>query len=221
MNIPQQASMTVNLVNFREVHIGKIAPKHLYRSSHPVTGTEQDAAMAKLAETAKIATVLNLIDTKKTLNVKANCIQWYNKLFQDGCVIALDMDMDFFTGKSAKDINSGIKFMLRHNSPYLIHRLQGIDRTGFFVMLLEMLMGASRDEIIDNYMTSFLYNHGYKKGSDEYRFEYARIIQILEKLNGRKSLADCNLIEMAENYYFNAAGLNRGEIDLLKIKLSK
>jgi protein tyrosine/serine phosphatase len=206
-------------VNFREVHIGKIAPKHLYRSSHLVTGTEQDAVMAKLAETAKIATVLNLIDTKKTLNVKANRIKWYNKLFQDGCVIALDMD--FFIGKSAKDINRGIKFMLRHNSPYLIHCLQGIDRTGFFVMLLEMLMGASRDEIINDYMTGFLYKHSYKKGSDEYRFEYARFIQILEKLNGGKSIVDCNLIEMAENYYFNAAGLSRTETDLLKIKLSK
>lgn len=221
MNIPRQGSGKVNLVNLREVHIGKIAPKHLYRSSHPVTGTERDAAMAKLAETANIATVLNLIDTKKTLSIKANRIQWYNKLFQDGCVIALDMDMDFFTGKSAKDINRGIKFMLKHNSPYLVHCLQGIDRTGFFVMLLEMLMGASKDEIINDYMADFLYKHGYKKGSEEYRFEHGRFIQILEKLNGGKSLADCNLIEMAENYYFNAAGLARREIDLLKIKLSK
>ncbi|MDR2193740.1 MAG: hypothetical protein LBP19_04640 [Treponema sp.] len=51
-------------VNFREVCTAGIASKRLYRSSHPATLSETDFIMAKLAEEAGIAAVLNLVDNE-------------------------------------------------------------------------------------------------------------------------------------------------------------
>jgi hypothetical protein len=214
-----QRSNEIISANFREVCMGAIASKWLYRSSHPVTGGGSDSIIAELAETAKIAAVLNLADDEKALKQKIDIVPWYNQLFQKGCIITLKMGFDFRSDQFGGKINEGIKFIINHKGPYLIHCMQGMDRTGFFVMLLGMLMGASQDEIADDYMKSFLGRAGFKKKSVYYRREYNNFIKILRILNGGKSAAAESMPGMAEKYIFENAGLIQSELDRLRLTL--
>jgi hypothetical protein len=207
--------------NFREVCMGAIAPEWLYRSSHPITNDERDFIIAEFAEMSKIAAVLNLADNKRELEQKVVLVPWYHKLFQEGCVIALSMGFDFRADKFGSHINEGIKFMISHKGPYLIHCLQGIDRTGFFIMLLEMAMGASKKEIAGDYMKNFLGRPGFEKGSVYYKREYLNFINVLRELNDGKSVTNKNIPKIAEKYIFKNVGLIQSELDQLRLILSK
>jgi hypothetical protein len=209
----------ITSANFREVCMGDIASKWLYRSSHPISCGKQDFIIAELAETAKIAAVLNLTDDEMALKQKAALVPWYNKLFQERCIIALNMGFDFRSEQFCGKLKEGIKFIINHKGPYLIHCMQGIDRTGFFVMLLEMLMGADKDEMAGDYMASFLDKPGFEKKSVYYKREYSHFINVLRTLNDGKSAATKNMSRIAEKYISENVGLIRSDLDRLKLTL--
>ncbi|MDR2759422.1 MAG: tyrosine-protein phosphatase, partial [Spirochaetaceae bacterium] len=172
-------------------------------------------------ETAQIAAVINLVDDERTLKQNIVLIPWYNKLFQEGCTIALNMGFDFRSDKFGNKLNQGIKFIIDHRGPYLVHCLQGIDRTGFFGMLLEMVMGASKNEIIGDYMASFSGKPGFEKESEYYKREHSNFVKVLRELNGGKSATTKDLPGMAEKYIFENIGLLQSELDRLRMALSK
>jgi protein tyrosine/serine phosphatase len=209
-------------INFREIHVGRIAPKWLYRSSHPAIFSKTDFILSKLAEEAGIATVLNLGDNKMELSIKASRIPWYHCLFEKGCIIALGMGFNCLSDQFSTKLQDGIKFILEHNGPYLIHCFQGIDRTGFVVMLLEMLMGADKDEMANDYMMSFLGRPGLENGSEAYKRERDDFIRTLDIIYiiGKTSLED-DLAKAAENYLSGTINLSLDEINLLKLTLSE
>jgi protein tyrosine/serine phosphatase len=207
--------------NFREVCMGAIAPEWLYRSSHPITNDERDFIIAEFAERAKIAAVLNLEDDERRLKQKAVLVPWYNKLFQEGCIIGLNMSFDFRSDQFGGKLNKGIKFIINHKGPYLIHCLQGIDRTGFFIMLLEMLMGAGKEEIAGDHMKNFFGRPGFEEKSVYYKREYSNFINVLRALNDGKSITNKNIPEIAEKYIIKNVGLIQSELDQLRLILSK
>jgi predicted protein tyrosine phosphatase len=209
-------------VNFREVFTAEIASKRLYRSSHPAILSETDFIMAKLAEEAQIASVLNLVDNEMELAIKADRVPWYHCLFKRGCIIALDMGFDCLSDWFSVKLKIGFKFMLEHSAPYLIHCFQGIDRTGFMIMLLEMLMGADKDEMVNDYMMSFLCQAGFENGSERYQNEKNNFCRVLQKIYniGKISKAD-DFAKSAKNYLLQKIGLTLDEINLLKLTLSK
>jgi hypothetical protein len=177
--------------------------------------------MAELAETAKIAAVLNLADNERELKRRAGLIPWYDKLYQAGCIIALDMKFDFLEHRFGSKINAGVKFMLDHKGPYLIHCAQGIDRTGFFVMLLEILMGAGKDEIAADCMASFFGRPEFEKDSVYCKRKYINFFKVLRVLNGGKPVTDKSIPGIAEKYILENAGLLQFELDQLWMALSK
>jgi protein tyrosine/serine phosphatase len=208
-------------INFREVCIGGIAPKRLYHSSRPATFSETNFALSKLAEKAEIAAVINLDDREAELVIKADRIPWYRRLFEKGCVIALDMDFNYKSDQFSLKLYKGFKFILEHKGHYLIHCLQGIDRTGFIVMILEMLTEANKKEIINEYMMSFLERPGFEKGSEQYRVEKNNFLKILIEINNFAEISrEDDLVNAAENYVSKVIGLTMDETNLLKRALS-
>ncbi|MDR3172818.1 MAG: tyrosine-protein phosphatase [Treponema sp.] len=223
----KKVPMTLNsdkheFVNFREVRMAGIAPGRLYRSSHPAVLSETDFILSKLAEEAGIAAVLNLADNETELAIKAERIMWYYRLFKRGCITALGMGFDFLSGRFSSKLQKGFKFMLEHNGPYLIHCFHGIDRTGFMVMLLEMLMGADKDEMTNDYMMSFFGRPDFENGSEHYQNEKNNFSKVLNTIytTGKTSEED-DLSKAAENYLLKKTGLTSDEITLLKLTLSK
>jgi hypothetical protein len=209
-------------VNFREVCTTGIASKRLYRSSHPAILSETDFVMAGLAEEAGIATVLNLVDNEIELAIKADCVPWYQCLFKRDCIIALDIGFDCPTEHFGVKLQKGFKFMLEHSAPYLIHCFKGIDRTGFMVMILEGLMGAGKEEMVNDYMMSFLDQSDFKNGSDRYKKEKNNFCEVINKIYniGKISKAN-NFAKAVEIYLLKNIGLTLDEINLLKLTLSQ
>jgi hypothetical protein len=209
-----------NNANFREIRLGSIAPGILYRSSHPVPNGEQNKEAVLLASQARIACVLNLADNTAELHKAASMCPWYRKLVHSGRAAALNMDFNFASRKFAAKLGYGIKFMLDHDGPYLIHCFAGFDRTGFVSMVLEALMGATMLEITDDYLLS--YGTGFYSAVNDGDSEDAQVVlEQLRLMNMGQPIMDENLQAGAKRYLTQKAGLTEAEIVGLKEKLGK
>ena len=207
-------------VNFREISMGNIAPNTLYRSSHPIKDDRQEPVISMLASSARIAAVINLSDFDAEIKRKAFFAPWYNKLLKNNRVIALGMDFSQTGEYFQKKLKKGLQFIINTEGPWLIHCHAGIDRTGFVCIVLESLMGATLDEIINDYLQSFnsifdsdIYGQVNKGDSHV-------VMQILSAMGDYMPINDQNLQAIAEYYLITAIKLSAAEIDLLKRKLA-
>jgi len=171
--------------NFREIQAGEISPKTLYRSNHPIYNGRQVKEIALLANEAKIQTIINLSDSAQSLRHDLICCPWYKKLYDLKNVVALDISMNFEIMDTLflMKIKRGIKFMLKHKPPYLIHCQVGIDRTGFFALLLESFMMASIEEMAKEYMLSYVDPNEFSEDDRKLGSEF--VLNLLSKICGR------------------------------------
>ena len=146
--------------NFRAVNVGNLKENILYRSSSPVDNQINRASVAdKLCQEANIQYVINMADGKDDIESFIDQDDfdspWYSKLYERDQVCALDMDINVSTEQLFQKLAEGFTNMAHHDGPYLVHCLEGKDRTGVACMLLEALAGASEDEIIQDYMKTY------------------------------------------------------------------
>ena len=207
--------------NFREIVMGDIFPKTLYRSNHPVYDGKQDKEIILLAQSAKIKTIINLSDSIRTLKSKIMYCPWYKKMTDEKNVIALDISMRFgaIENDFLKKLKRGIVFMIKHNPPYLIHCEVGIDRTGFFAILLEAFMKAKFDDMAKDYMLSFVSDNNYS--DDDRREGSIFALDFFSNINGGSIDTGDDLQGIAVKYLAEKAGLSNNELSLLKDKLKR
>ena len=217
-------------VNFREIRMGNIAPKTLYRCSHPIKDGKQEKTVSLLASGTHIATVLNLCDTNPEIYKKAFFAPWYNRLLGNGRVIALGMDFQHASVMFRKKLGEGLHFITNTEGPWLIHCHAGIDRTGFFSMVLEALMGATIGEIARDYLLSFnsIFEPGIHREAG--KSDLLVVMSLLSIMGNDAAMSDAaitgenitdeNVQAIAENYVRSAIKLSAGEVRLLKGKLA-
>ena len=210
----------VQAVNFREIHVGNIAPKTLYRSSHPIKAQKQEKVISLLADGIRIAAVINLSDTDPELSTKALFAPWYQKLYANGQIIALGMDFSFTGERFNRKLKKALQFINNTQGPWLIHCHAGVDRTGFVSMVLEAFMGATVDEIENDYLLSFnsIFDSSMQTGTN--REDSVVIMQFLSVMGNYIAPNDQNLQAIAENYLRNTIKLSIEEVELLKKKLA-
>jgi len=207
-------------VNFREIRIGNIAPNTLYRSSHPIKDLKQEKTISMLASTAKIAAVINLSDNISEINGKAIFAPWYDKLLKNNRVIALGMTFNNNNNDFHKRLKKGLQFLINTESPWLVHCHAGVDRTGFFCIVLESLMGATLNEIINDYLQSFNSMYDSSIYGEVNKGDSLVVMQLLSAMGNYLPVNNENLQAIAKNYLLNTVKLSTIEIDLLKNKLS-
>jgi protein tyrosine/serine phosphatase len=207
-------------VNFREIRVGKIAPNTLYRSSHPIKDLKQEEAISVLAANAKIATVLNLCDTKSDIMGRAIFAPWYNRLLKNSRVIALGMDFSVNSDNFRKKLKKGLRFIIATEGPWLIHCHAGVDRTGFVCMVLESFMGAALGDVINDYLESFNSIFESSVYDDEQKADSLTAMQILSVMSNSQIINEQNLQNIAEIYLRNTIKLSVEEEELLRVKLS-
>ncbi len=214
--------------NFRAVELGSIAAGTLYRSSSPVNNEIGRAAYADdLAAAAGIATVINLADTAEAVEAymaeEGFDSPYYQGLYESGAVVTLGMGVDFSSADFQAKLKTGLEFLAAHEGPYLIHCNEGKDRAGFVVALLECLMGASQEEIVADYMLSYVNYYHVEVGSAQYTaIANSNIIQTLCAIAGVEDaagLAGVDLAAAAENY-LTGIGLSAETIDAIQANLS-
>lgn len=208
-------------VNFREIRMGKIAPNILFRSSHPIKDNRQEKSISLLAANAEIAAIINLCDTMSGIIGKSIYAPWYNKLFSKGQVIALGMDFSCSSPGFRKKLKEALQFLIHTGGPWLIHCHAGIDRTGFVSMVLESFMGASLDEIINDYLLSFNSIFKSSVNNSTQKTDEDTAMQILSLMSDSQAINAQNLQHIAENYLRSKVGLSAQEVKLLKEKLSQ
>ena len=214
--------------NFRSVTGGDIQENYLYRSASPCDNQHNRAPFADgLIAEAGVNYIVDLADDEVKiqgyLNDPAFSSPYFLSLYEAGEVCPLSLNVNFGSDEFGGKLVSGLKAMTDHPGPYLIHCLEGKDRTGFVCMLLEALCGASYQEIVDDYMISYDNYYQISMESDPGRYEVIRknvldpLVHILTGEDIAPGQAD--LTVYAENYLVNA-GMSRKMITALRQNLS-
>ena len=207
-------------INFRGINYGKIAPNKLYRSSHPIFNGAQVKDIIVSANYSKIQTVINLSDTIHSLKSKIIHCPWYKNIFEMNNVIALNINMkfNFMDEKFFQKIKSGLLFMLDHDPPYLIHCEAGIDRTGFLSVILESFMETPFDDIVKDYMLSFVDNEAYSL--NDYNNGKTFITNLFSTIKGQLINSNENLQQLSKKYLLEKVKLDVNELKSLINKLT-
>ena len=141
--------------NVRAVSTGKIANGVLHRSSSPFCNDINRANyVSQYLEDEKIKTVLNLADTEDKM-LSYDIPPYSRSLWEGGDVILCPLKAD----PTADDYNNrlieALKELPSRPAPYVVHCMEGKDRTGYVCALLEGLCGATYEEIVADYLITY------------------------------------------------------------------
>ena len=133
-----------------------------------------------------------------------------------------ELGMDFLSEATLNGLAEGMRFIINNDGPYLIHCNEGKDRAGFVSALLECLMGATLDEVIDDYMVTYYNYYGVEAGSEKYDAVVNN--NLIKSLNTTFKVDDiykADLVAEAEAFLMEDAGLTADEVATLKAKLGQ
>ena len=142
--------------NARTVKAGNIPSGILYRSSSPFSNDiKRDIYVSEYLQQEKIRTVLNLADNEEKMLSYKDIPPYSLSLWKEGNVILCPLKAD----PTADDYNhrliEALKQLPSHPAPYLVHCMEGKDRTGYVCALLEGLCGATYEEIVADYLVTY------------------------------------------------------------------
>ena len=203
--------------NFRVIETTGMGEGVLYRSSSPINPAYGRNTYAdKAAENAGIVTVVNLADPSNTYESTENT-------YYSTCkVVYVNLGMDFLAETTLSGLAEGMRFIINNDGPYLIHCNEGKDRAGFVSALLECLMGATMDEVIDDYMVTYFNYYGVMEGSENYdAIVKNNLIKVLETTFNVDDVYKADLVAEAEGFLMDDAGLTADEVAALKAKLGQ
>lgn len=147
--------------NARAVSAGNIAAGRLYRSSSPFSSEiGRSKYVSEFLDSKQVKTVLNLADTEeKMLSYE---MPLYSKtLWDNGNVILCPLKADPTAEDYNKRLVEALKELPSRPAPYVVHCVEGKDRTGYVCALLEGLCGATYEEIVADYLIT--YDNYYRK----------------------------------------------------------
>ena len=144
--------------NARAAIAGNIASSVLYRCSTPFTDvTHRAYYVSEFLESEKAKTVLNLADTEEKM-LSYDMPPYSRTLWEGGNVILCPLKAD----PTADDFNNrliaALKELPSRPAPYVVHCMEGKDRTGYVCALLEGLCGATYEEMVADYLVTY-YNY--------------------------------------------------------------
>ena len=143
--------------NARAVKAGRIVEGRLHRTSSPFCNDINRAQyVSEYLERQQVKTVLNLADTEdKMLDYYDVMPPYSKKLWDDGSVILCPLKSDPTADEFNNRLIEALKELPSHPAPYVVHCMEGKDRTGYVCALLEGLCGATYDEIVADYLKTY------------------------------------------------------------------
>ena len=207
--------------NFRMIATTGMGPGTLYRTSSPVNpelgrSAYADAALRK----AGVRTVIYLADTAQAMQAYPD----YQETAYANCsVIGLNLGGDVQTAAFETGLAQGLRFLIAHEGPYAVHCTEGKDRAGFVSAVLECLMGASAQEVIADYMTTYENYYGVEPGSECWqRIAESNIAATLASVFGVEDICaeGVDLSAQAKEYLTGKLKLTQDEVNRLILCLS-
>ncbi len=199
--------------NFRAIATTGMGENKLYRSSSPINPELARNGYADAAiEAAGVKTIVNLADNQEDANAYEGFADTY---YAGQNATYLCLGVDFKAADFGEGLANGLRFVIANEGPYLIHCTEGKDRAGFVSAILECLMGASYQEVVADYMTTYYNYYGIEEGTEKYNaVAESNIIASLKTAFATDDLPKANLAECARNYLLGI-GMTDAEIDSL------
>ena len=172
----QGSTPDTTFANFRVVRAGNIKTGILFRSASPVDNSHNRAAVVdRLIKDAGVKYIVNLSDSEEDLVTHINKSDfdspYFLSLYNDKKVVALDMTAQFKSKDFEQKLVKGLTAMANHSGPYLVHCVEGKDRTGYVMMIIEALAGASYKQMVNDYMRTYEEYYNITKDTDKSRYE--------------------------------------------------
>ena len=144
-----------DFANARAVNAGHIAKGVLHRSSSPFCNDINRAYyVSEYMEQQKVKTVLNLADTEEKM-LTYDMPPYSRKLWEEGDVILCPLKADPTADDYNRRLIEALKELPSRPAPYIVHCMEGKDRTGYVCALLEGLCGATYEEIVADYLITY------------------------------------------------------------------
>ena len=105
-------------------------------------------------EREKVKTVLNLADTEEKMQTY-DLPPYSRKLWEEGDVILCPLKADPTADDYNRRLIEALKELPTRPAPYVVHCMEGKDRTGYVCALLEGLCGATYEEIVADYLITY------------------------------------------------------------------
>ena len=141
--------------NARTSKGGRLASGVLPRSSSPFCDDINRANyVSEYMESEKVKTVLNLADTEEKMK-SYDMPPYSRQLWEEGNVILCPLKADPTADDFNKRLIAALKELPSRPAPYIVHCMEGKDRTGYVCALLEGLCGATYEEIVDDYLITY------------------------------------------------------------------
>ena len=220
----------VVFANFRNVAVGNIAPGVLYRSASPSDNQHLRAPYAdKLAADVGVRYIINLAETEGKLRDDIEKADFnsphFLSLYKDGKVDPIAMNTNFSSEENHMKLARALMDIADNEGPYLVHCTEGKDRTGFVIMVLEALCGATYQEIVDDYMITYDNYYGITLASDPMKYNVI-VSEVLDPMiyllaeDEDIDLESADLSAYAVSF-LRTHGMKTDEIELVRAHLSK
>ncbi|MGN0405138.1 MAG: tyrosine-protein phosphatase [Bariatricus sp.] len=215
--------------NFRNIAAGDLGKNALFRSSSPINNEFNRAAYADdFVESNGIRTVMNLANSDDDIAgyIAQDSFDspYYASLFQDGKVKALNLSLNFVAEDFKNGLAEGLRFFTANEGPYLVHCDEGKDRAGFVSALLACYMGASYDQVVEDYMQTYINYYHLEKDSEKYiAIKNSNIDSTLRMIAGSSDSTDLTKVDLADSAkdYIKSIGLSDAECEALWSNLAK
>ncbi len=217
--------------NFRSLKGGNLKDNLVYRGASPVDNSRKRAKITdNLLKNYEINSIVDLADSEEDMQnyfKETDFDSSYTKnLYENNKVVLLNMGSSYASLVYKQSVVKGFLHMLETDGPYYIHCMEGKDRTGFVCMLLEALMGATYDEMREDYMKT--YENYYKITEARTNEKYNAIVELyfdsfMETLSGisdKTTLKNTNYTTFAKKYLIEG-GMSEEKINDLITLLSK
>ena len=215
--------------NFREIKVGNIKERTLYRGASPIDNRRKRASTVdKLIKEKDIQYVLDLADSRETIDsfyVKEDFASpYFKELDENGKVLAIGMSASYKSDDFSNKLKNTLLTMLNSDGPYYIHCLEGKDRTGYVCMIIEAMCGATYEELVSDYFVTYSNYYDIDKEKDTTKYEMIKSIHIDEMIRyafdykKETNLLLANYKSTVDNYLLGI-GLERNQIDSLVKKL--
>ncbi len=203
--------------NFRIIDTTGMGRGRVYRTSSPINPAigRNTYAFAAL-EKAGVTVIMNLADNAEEAAMYQDFADSY---YAKQKVIYLNVGVDFEGDEFKEGLAKGLRYFAENEGVYAIHCNYGKDRAGFVSAVIQCLMGATYEEVVEDYMTSYYNYYGVEPGSEQYQeLAGSNIVKSLSQAFGVADLTTANLEAEAEEYV-SSLGLTDDEINSLKTNL--
>ncbi len=201
-------------VNFREVAATGIRPDTLYRSSSPINDRLGRSSIAdECIKKHGIDHIINLYDSEETAKAYPGYQGSYASTID---AVYLTMSLDYTSERFRTTMAEVVTYIAEHPGKYVVHCVLGEHRTGAVCMLLSALMGASYDELVRDYMQTYVNLYDVKPGTKQYELLVDdNVNSILKSLFHVDDPESADLSALAADY-IRSAGVS--EVTLEKVR---